>query len=380
MHMKKILYVITKSNFGGAQRYVYELACAMHDVGHTVAVAHGGEGVLKDMLEAHGIQTFPIKNFDRDINVIKEWRAFFELLSILKEFKPDIVHLNSSKAGGTGALAARMRGVEQIIFTAHGWAHFEDRSLLWRSIVRLLSFLTVLLCHRVIAVSKNDYEHADIPFSEKKFRLIHTAVSDISFFSRAQAREALFDEETIHAHLGHAWLVSIAELTSNKNLHSAIDAVIEHNSTCAQQIFYTIIGGGELWETLHMYVRERGAEAYVHFAGQVQDARTYLQAFDLFILPSLKEGMPYVLLEAGYAELPVIAASRGGIPEVIEHERSGLLIDPTDIAQIHTALDRLVNNPELRIAYANALHARVEKEYALADMIQATSAVYFEGD
>ena len=126
---KKILYVITKSNWGGAQSYVYTLATAAKDAGADVAVAFGGTGGagattgrLELELQKVGIRTVFVKSFMRDISFFKEFRVLGELVRIFKTERPDIVHLNSSKAGGIGALAARLAGVGRIVFTSHGLA------------------------------------------------------------------------------------------------------------------------------------------------------------------------------------------------------------------------------------------------------------------
>ena len=136
----KILFIITKSNFGGAQRYVYDIATHLPKDKFEATVALGGSGVLKDKLEATGIRTIALPDLERDISVVKEWRAFVNIFKAIKETEPDIVHLNSSKAGALGALAARLynlflklskRDLQlgiKIIFTAHGWAFKEKRN------------------------------------------------------------------------------------------------------------------------------------------------------------------------------------------------------------------------------------------------------------
>ena len=117
----KILYVITKANWGGAQKYVYELATAMKERGHEVAVAYGTEGLLAERLGQAGIRTLPIGGLSRDIDAKAEVSAWRSLLSLIKEEQPDLVHVNSSK-GGLALIAARIAGIRRIIFTAHGWA------------------------------------------------------------------------------------------------------------------------------------------------------------------------------------------------------------------------------------------------------------------
>src|SRR3990167_2305563 len=108
--MKKILFVITKSNWGGAQRYVYDLATALHKGQFEVVVAFGGTGeagahpgLLAERLKEVGVRTIFIESFTRDIGIFRDVSAFFELLRVIKKERPDVLHLNSSKAGGIGS-------------------------------------------------------------------------------------------------------------------------------------------------------------------------------------------------------------------------------------------------------------------------------------
>jgi len=374
---KRILYVITKSNFGGAQRYVYDLAVSMKTLGHEVAVAAGGSGALIEKLSDAGIAVFEVKSFQRDINFLKEITSMRELSGIIRTFKPDVVHLNSSKAGGTGALVARLHRVSLIIFTAHGWPFLEPRHILWQSAAWCASFLTGLLAQKVIVVSLNDFNNAPTSLVRNKCTVIRTAVPTIDFKSREDARAFLFPEkETRERHHNDLWLVTNAELNRNKNLFSAIDAVVAFNNTTTQKIFYTIVGDGESREKLEAYISEKNAVSYITLLGYVDDARNYLKAFDIFLLPSKKEGMPYVILEAGAAGLPVVASRVGGIPEVIEHEKTGLLIDPNDYRTITDALETLVSSASVMAQLGNALRQRISESFSLDTMLEKTQEIY----
>jgi glycosyltransferase involved in cell wall biosynthesis len=108
---KKVLFVITKPNWGGAQRYVFDLATALPKERYDVALAVGGEGELTKRLEERNIPAINIPSLKRDISLIAEFRAFSALKDTFMRERPDIVHLNSSKAGALGALAARAAGV-----------------------------------------------------------------------------------------------------------------------------------------------------------------------------------------------------------------------------------------------------------------------------
>ncbi len=372
----RILYVITKSNFGGAQRYVFELATTMQQRGFTVAVACGGTGELIDRLAAAGITTFHITGLERDISLKRELSALYCLAHIIRNFDPDLIHLNSTKAGLLGSLVARLLFVPRIIFTAHGWPFREQRSLTWRLMAWTGSYLTALFAHHTIEVSQNDHEDVHMPGTNQKRTVIPTAVSPFPLLGRAEARLALLPAETISAHLSNIWLVTIAELNHNKNHTTAIDAVAEFNSTHSNKIFYTILGAGELENPLKEQVALRGLTDYVHFHGYTKDARQYLLAFDIFLLPSKKEGLPYALLEAGLAEVPCMASAVGGISEVLTDQATGILINPDNHMSIVTALEDLLQNPDNRTHFATALKAHIVAEYSTTTMLDRTEKLY----
>jgi glycosyltransferase involved in cell wall biosynthesis len=145
-HSEKILFIITKSNFGGAQRYVFELATRLKKNGHTVAVALGGNGALKTKLEDDGIEVFSITGAQRDISITKEVQVLWNIFSIIRTYKPTVVHLNSPKIGGLGAVAARAAYFlnrtksGKIIYTNHGWP-FSGNKLSSGFFLGLLFFL-----------------------------------------------------------------------------------------------------------------------------------------------------------------------------------------------------------------------------------------------
>jgi glycosyltransferase involved in cell wall biosynthesis len=328
------------------------------------------------MLESAGISVLPIKNFARDVHLGKEVRAFFELVHYLRQFRPDVVHLNSSKAGGLGSLAARLLRVPHIVFTVHGWPWREERSRLWRTLAWLGSYVTGLLSHTLILVSDNDYQATRMPFVRRKCAVIHTAVAPLSLHTREAARALLFPPEVIKNHQHNLWLITHGELNHNKNHTTAIDAIAEFNSTHQTKIFYTIIGSGDTEADLKDQVELKGLTEYVQFLGYQKDARRYLLAFDMYLMSSKKEGLPYALLEAAAAGLPCIASRVGGLPEVIIDYQTGLLIDPNNHMTIVQALDYLLTNADKRSKFSNSLTNHLHQNFSLDTMIANTISHY----
>ena len=190
----QLLYVITKSNWGGAQRYVYDLALASRERGYDVAVLAGGTGPLLQKLEAAGIRTLslPLRQRRSFLGDLLTFGSFFALIRIFRTERPHIVHTNSAKAGGLGNLAARLASVPFIVFTAHGWEFNAPRNLLSKGGIAFFSWITMLLSHRTIAVS--DAIRRDVrwwPGVSKKLVVIRNGIDAPAFKTRESARAEL---------------------------------------------------------------------------------------------------------------------------------------------------------------------------------------------
>jgi glycosyltransferase involved in cell wall biosynthesis len=156
----RILHIITKSNWGGAQRHVFDIATAMKAKGHDVWVVLGGEGLLKVKLENAGIYTFSITTLGRDMAFKKDFHSFRTIWSVIKDKRPDIIHLHSPKASGLGSLAGRLLRVKKIITTVHGWSFNESRPVIERALIIFASWITMILSHTTILLSNREYTQA----------------------------------------------------------------------------------------------------------------------------------------------------------------------------------------------------------------------------
>jgi glycosyltransferase involved in cell wall biosynthesis len=375
--LKKVLFVVTKSNFGGAQRYVFDIATSLpKDRFEAVVVAGSAQGTsaageLFTRLAHAGIRTIYLPEMQRDMSIL-DVRVFAALWRVMRRERPDAVHLNSSKAGGLGALAARLALVPRIIFTAHGWAFREARNPLSRLLIYKASLFTAFLCHRVICLSHYDMRaFSRLPFVGKKMVLVQSGIRGAGMaLTREQARKELGG-----GWQNAIWIGSIGELTYNKNIRTALDALALARKS-DDRLYYVVIGDGEQRDQLRRYAERKEIDRYVHFAGSIKDAARLMPAFDIFLLPSRKEGLPYVLLEAAHARIPVVASTVGGIPELIENGVSGALCEPSDTMGIADCLVELAADSALRERFSNALYERAVSDYSISRMIERTATLY----
>ena len=367
---KKILYIITKGNFGGAQRYVYDLATHLPKEDFEVVVACGeGEALPKILTEA-GIRTIKINNLAREIKTLNEFKVCKELVGLIRSEKPDVIHLNSSKIGGVGAVAGRIASLlekdyhPKIIFTSHGWGFYEKhRSFLSHLFYYLSHWFTVLICDETIAVSqKTKLDIAFLPFIKDKIVVIHNGIESFDLLPKKESPKIL--------------LFSIAELHKNKGFDVALRAIALLPKEIQEKITYSIAGSGEEKENLEKLARELRISEMVNFLGFIDNAKQLLSGADIFLFPSRTENLPYAILEAGLAGLPIISTSVGGIPEIIKDMQNGILIHPQNPKEIAEAILYMLDHPEKSKEFGQEIQKTVSNFFSLSKMLSETIDLY----
>lgn len=387
----KIIFVITKAVWGGAQKYVFDLATNLPKDKFDVSVVLGGDGLLKEKLIENKIRVISLPYMERNVNLFKEIKTFFSLLKIFIKEKPDIIHLNSSKAGGIGALVGRFAGIKKIIFTGHGWAFNEDRGFVSKTLIKILHWLTIVLSHKTIAVSENTKKQITkiLPFVSKKIVVIHNGFKEQELYSQDEAREFLFQKTNLFNtdinlwSTKTAWIGTIAELHKNKGIDIAIKTIEKLSQKFEEQkqsLVYFVIGEGEERKNLEKIIKDKKLDMEIFLIGNIENASKYLNAFDVFFLPSRTEALPYVLLESGNASVPVVATNVGGISEIIDDMKTGILVEKNHKEKMYgdfsNALLSLLKDSALREKMGYDLKNKIEKEFSFDEMMRKTVEIY----
>ena len=368
---RKVLFVITKGTWGGAQRYVFDLARALINTEYQPVVAYGAQGRLSQELEKLKIKTHPLVALVRDVVPVTDFIGFFEMLECIRSEKPYVVHLNSSKAGVLGALAARFARVPRIIFTVHGWPFKEKRNFVMRGIFYALSWLTAYLSHAVIVVSKTDLELGKkMPVIGTKIQYIPIGIGTSEYLSKDEALQELWKVVSPDKMPSEAVrILTIAELTPNKGIAYALEAMIDLGRAASDNFVYIIMGEGEELKPLQSFVKIHHLEDKVFFLGFIENASAYMRAFDAFLLPSIKEGMPYVLLEAAESGIAVVTTDVVN-PEIKERYQNVRFIRPGNGFAIADALRKVREIPHDPSTIPSAPH------FALSAMVQQILELY----
>ena len=372
---KKILFLITKSNWGGAQRYVFDIATKLDPLLFEPVVALGGNGTLKEQLEHAGIRVIVIESLERDISIKKELAFAKELWQVLKTEKPNVFHVNSSKAGGVGTFLGRIARVPRVIFTSHGWAFNEDRPYWQRFVIKGLHWLTVLFSHKTITVSHALINQMNWPLVRTKMKVINPGRTIGVMYNKQEARAKLVEIcPALAPHQGDTWILTIAELHPIKRLHVLIHA-FKMAARNHQNIRSVIIGDGELRAELETQITELELTDRVFLTGSITEAARFLRSADLFVLPSKSESYGYVLHEAGLAGLPVISSDVGGITDIIKDSHTGSLIKPDDASLLAKQIEDFCERRHKWNDFGNNLQQVMEGR-TVEKMVDATVALY----
>lgn len=363
MRPPSLLLVVTRATGGGAQRYVLAVARAALARGWTATVAAGpGDGTLESRCRASGIPFRTLPSLGRDISPTADLRAVRELRRLVRELRPDVLHANSSKAGLLATLAlVGMRQRPKSVFTAHGWVFLEPNRSAW--FYRWLERIAGLGRDATIVLSPQEREAAVAARVAPGAR-IHVIPNGIAPapHDRVSARAALAQagvptEATV--------VGCVANFFPTKNVPALVRAFRAAAPTDAHLV---LIGDGEERAAVDAAAGER-----VHPLGHRDDARALMDGFDLFILPSKKEGLPFALLEAMEAGLPCLATAVGGVPSVIADGMNGWLTAPDRLEEgLRRAFAARDAWPRVGKAAAETAHALFTEER----MVRETFALY----
>ncbi|MBI4427401.1 MAG: glycosyltransferase family 4 protein [Candidatus Magasanikbacteria bacterium] len=391
--MPKILYVITQGEWGGAQRYVFDLVTNLkYDFEITVAVGESAGRVdlqnkLRSWNTKHGalnISIIPLKYLIRQISPFHDILAVFEIVKLCKTLKPDAVHLNSSKAGIIGSLA-RLLTIDYsllTIYTVHGWVFNEPNRKIDQWFYRFLEKFTARWKDKIIVLSPQDFTSGKrLGIPEKKLIEIPLGIETPEFLYREEARRFLNPrirgDDIIIGTIANLYktkgidilIEAINLLKRNPSAHPPAGGFAQDDSTRV-----IVIGEGPERKKLESLIKKYNLENTVFLIGALDNAAQYLPAFDIFVLPSRKEGFPYTLLEAIASKVPIITTNVGGIPSLIENKKNGLLIPPENPQDLSDAVLYALNHlEEMKLM---AKRNEKEEKQDLPKMLNQTTLLY----
>ncbi|MEZ5543299.1 MAG: glycosyltransferase family 4 protein [Pseudomonadota bacterium] len=297
-------------------------------------------------------------------------RQVFRLRAVLTASPTDVIHVHGYKATVLTSLCGHSCGIVTVK-TEHGMIEpLQDRmidALKARLYSGLDLWATRRSCATVCYVTNDLHKHLMNQHGGIRQHVVYNGIEPLS--PERYTRPTEFDT-------GHYHIVIAGRVDVVKGIAHAVKA-IAHPST-PKAVRLNIIGDGPLTDYLKALSDKLGVASQVRFLGFKSDVYRYLAHADTLLLPSLHEGLPYILLEAMSLGLPIIASRVGGLAEILEHGRTALLVPPENPDAIADAIATLHANPEVARALGNAAALEQRQHFDLAAMGARYMEIYAE--
>ncbi|WP_304822143.1 glycosyltransferase family 4 protein [Candidatus Binatus sp.] len=358
-----IVGVDPEPGFSGGETQVLALTLALNAAGHRAELICDPAGRLFERALAAGIRCHPLR-----IRNAIDLAAAMRLRTILRREHFDVVHFHTSRAH---SMAPFVRDCAS--------ATVVTRRMDYRPNRLFAPFLFNRSVDRVIAISAGVADSLEAAGVDRnRIATIHSGVDcdrfcPPSIMQRDQARSSLGlgrDEIAV---------VAIGSLEARKGHRYLLEAAASLARTASKHapaIRYFIAGDGSIRREIENQIAQLGCPKGITMLGRIDDPLTLLWASDIFMMPSLKEGLGVAALEAMSCGLPTIASAVGGLAELVEHDRTGVQVEPAHSDQLASAIARLAASPELRTRMGAAARIRVEQNYSMAAMAARTLALY----
>lgn len=364
---RRLLQLIETGGPGGAENVLRNLSrCARaHDIPVEVGLLR--EGWLADALREEGIEPWILPEPGR-LDVGWAWRTAREV----RRRGIDVIHAHEFAMNCAGSLVARLAGA-RCITTVHGNNYYPDK---WR---RRMAYRAVAFGAQMVAVSCHTREHLAVTLGVDRER-IAVVPNGLDTAAHAPAPQA---RARLRAELGLAADTTLIGATGNLYTvkgHAYLVEALAQLRQRGHKVAVAIAGRGPEEAPLRALAQQHGVADALHLLGFREDVPALLQAFDLYAMPSLSEGMPLALIEAMAAGKPIVASAAGGIPEIASAHDTALLVPPADATALAAALGRLLEEPALADSLARKGRERARERFSLNAMFEAYMDLYRHDD
>ncbi len=355
----KVLKILPALDLGGVERVVIDLTRMMKERGHHSVVISSGGQLVKD-LQKMGITHYELPVHKKSL---LSFALVPKLIEIIRREQIDVIHARSRVPAWLIWFAACRTGTP-FVTTCHGYysTHMLSRIMGWGKFV--------------IAISRSIGRHMidDFGVPTERIRLIHRGI-DLSQFTYEQKKYA--DKKDVFR------IINVGRLSPIKGQKEFLDAI--HELRQKMRNLEVLIVGAEFkgktkyTKRLQETIRQLGLDSCVKLLGTRRDIPQLIQQSDLLVLSTLvQEGFGRVVVEAGAVGTPVLATKVGGVLDIIDDGKEGVLVSPGDVQAMAEAMYRMLNNTEQLKMFSENLRKKVEKQFTLELMVDKTLAVYKE--
>jgi len=341
-----------------------------------------GEEFDKDILNKvknHPFDIIQIKGLKWKLNFLYDPIVLLKLIKLLKRKRYDIVHTHTTKAGILGRIAAYISGVPVIVHGLHGSTFQAFDSWLLNLLLFLFERFTGRFTDAYISVSKvlsETYIEKGIGKKENHYTVYSGMELSKFYYARDKiSYKEKYEELGINA--GDFLIGNVARLETRKGHKFLLDAfknVVEKQKD--SYIKLLIIGEGNKREYLEDYVKELNLGDKVIFAGYREDVEDLMAVMDIFVLTSLREGLPRVLVQVAAVGMPSIAFNVDGVSEIIKDNYNGFLVELKNLEQLEDRIMKYMNNKELILLHGRNGREFIENKWSIKGMVDRIDEIY----
>jgi len=371
MEKLRMMEMIDKPSLGGGQTALLLLAENLDRNLFEVFVCSDGEGPLAEAVRRSGI-SFVSAPLNKKLN----FRSRREIASLLRELKIDILHTHGGVAGLHGRIAARLAGTPAIVHTLHGIHYLHYRNPLLRRLYVLLERRYSRFTDRLVLVCQSDLRRA------RRYRLapegkMTVILNGLDVRPMAKAADLARRRSELGWTPGRPVVGTIARLHRQKGISHLLQAS-RRILKAVPETRIVVVGDGPQSDRMRRDALRLGLGERCLFLGAREDATALLALFDIFVLPSLWEGLPFVLVEAAALGKPIVATAVDGVPEILEEGQTGLLVPPGDSEALANAVIRLLRDKDEAGRLAEKARSLVPPRFPLRRMVERTQNLYLE--
>lgn len=359
---------VTLAEQGGVQQFMVGFAVWLQKLGHEVTIVAGDGAWLSERCTERGIPFIRLNKMGREIDPLRDPAAIWELRGVLKRLKPDAVHLNSTKMGVVGSVAARLAGVPIVAYRIGGWVFREALSPAKLAFYKTAERLTAPLKDNIVCVNPDDVTLAQTVGIRPRNRLmsvpngIDLAKFDAASLPHDAARQILANACDLRLANDVFLFGTTANFYPPKDLPRYLDACkIVHDAEPSAR--FLVLGDGMQRKEIEKKRHTLGLDEAVLLPGARNDAQALLKGFDAFVLPSSKEGMAFALLEAMAAGLPCVATDVGAGKWMLSD--GGLTVPKMQPQALAEAMLRVLRDRDLAVRLGKEARHQAESRFPM---------------
>lgn len=345
----------------------------LHVIHGTTRMDYRFEAALEKW-SGNGVAFYSVSSLQREFRPASDWKAFRQITGLIQAIEPDVVHCHSSKAGVIGRLAAKRCGVPKIYYTPHAYSmQSQERQtvkrLIYQWIERILAKTATTMTFNVsegerafaLEMKLGDPQH---------FKVIYNGIDRQFCPGKKAGYRSAFDIPE------NAFVIGcVSRLYYQKNPLEFLE-IAEKLCTVSESFYFIWVGTGEMAEIVKSRTSDAGLNNRVFFAGHQTDVDGYLASFDVFLSTARYEGLPYTLVEAMRAGLPVVATDVIGNNEVVADGVTGFLYEPGIVSDAALHIAKLFEDSALREKQGNAAEQRFMTYFTIDRMIESIESMY----